>query len=95
MFVSAIAAFSIVPFVRRTTAATPTVAQSCAGRVNFRYDQPAVPSVGTRISVRTSCGPSEVSKTPRKNSTAAMVRLPSRRLYDELRVERRQHGREV
>jgi hypothetical protein len=54
-----------------------------------------VPSVGTRISVRTSCGPSEVSKTPRKNSTAAMVRLPPRRLYDELRVERRQHGREV
>jgi hypothetical protein len=53
MFVSAIAALSIVPFERRTTVATPTVAQSWARRVNFTYDQPAGQSFGTRISAST------------------------------------------
>jgi len=52
-------------------------AQSWARRVNFRYDQPLGPSFGTRISVSTSCGPSAVSKTPRKNSPAGTVRSPS------------------
>ena len=72
MFVSATDASPL-----RTTAATPTVAQSCARRTNFWYDQPPPSSFGTRISVTTSCGPSAVSYTPRKNSAAGITRSPS------------------
>ena len=53
------------PFSRRTSAATPTVAQSCARRLYLRYDQPVqLPSFGTRISVSISSGPIAESKTP-------------------------------
>ena len=69
MFVSAIAARSIEPFERSTTAATATVAQSCARRVIFTYDQPVeAPSFGTRISTSISPAPTAVWKTPVKNS---------------------------
>jgi len=77
MFVNAIAELSTDPFERRTIAVTPTVAQSCERRVNFRYDQPDGPSFGTRISVKTSWGPSTVSKTPVTNSPTGTVRSPS------------------
>ena len=46
MFVSAIRASSTPPLSRRTIAATPTVAQSCARRVNLRYDQPVTAELG-------------------------------------------------
>ena len=58
------------------TAATATVAQSCARRANLMYDHPAPFSFGTRISVRTSCGPRAVSKTPVKKSEAGIRRSP-------------------
>ena len=55
MLVSATDADVAVPLSRRTIAATPTVAQSCARRWYFRYDQPvAPPSFGTLISVSSS-----------------------------------------
>ena len=77
MFTSATAAEVTVPLSRPSTAATPTVAQSWARRRNLRYDQPAkVPSFGTRISVRSSPGPTAVSKTPRKKSAAGTTRSP-------------------
>src|ERR1041384_1636228 len=43
----------VVPFL---TAATPTIAQSRARRLNFWYDQPAPATFGTPISARSSAG---------------------------------------
>ena len=56
------------------TAATPTMAQSWARRLNFWNDQPAPSIFGTLISVRTSSGCRSVSRKPWKKSVAAMVR---------------------
>src|SRR3954452_2212173 len=55
------------------TADTPTRAQSCARRLNFRKLQPSV-ARGTRISVSTSVGASAVSNSPVKNDPASIVR---------------------
>ena len=78
MFVSVILASSTSPLSRRTSAATPTVAQSWARRVNFRYDQPVhASSFGIRISVSISPAPHADSNTPWKNSAAGTVRSPA------------------
>ena len=74
MFVSAIA----VPPPFRATTATATVAQSCALRCIFTYDQPAAPSFGTRTSTSISSGPIAVWKTPVKQLRAAIVLSPPR-----------------
>ena len=58
------------------TAATPTMAQSWARRLNFWNDHPAPARRGTRISVSTSSGARAVSMNPVKNSAAGMVRSP-------------------
>ena len=64
------------PVVPLRTAATPTMAQSWARRLNFWNDQPAPATFGTRISVSSSSGASAVSRKPWKKSVAGMVRSP-------------------
>ena len=58
------------------TAATPTMAQSWARRLNFWNDQPAPGTFGTRISVSSSSGASADSRNPVKKSVAAISRSP-------------------
>ncbi len=55
-----------------STAATPTIAQSWARRLNFSNAQPTPGTAGTRISVSTSSGASAVSRKPVKKSSAAI-----------------------
>ena len=59
------------------TAATPTMAQSRARRLNFWNDQRAPGAFGKRISVSISSGRSAVSRNPVKNPAAGMVRSPA------------------
>ncbi len=96
MFVKATEAAVALPLSRCTSAATPTVAQSWARRLYFRYDQPVEsPSFGTLISVSSSPGPTAVSNTPVKKSAAATVRSPPGPTIDELGAEGEHHGGQV
>ena len=67
---------SATPGVSPPTAATPTIAQSCARRLNFSNAQPAPLVLGTRTSVMISSGASAVSRKPWKKSSAAITRSP-------------------
>ena len=67
---------SAIPVLPLRTAATPTIAQSCARRLNFWNDHPAPGNFGTRISVSSSSGASADSRKPVKKSPAAIVRSP-------------------
>ena len=67
---------SATPGSSPVTAATPTIAQSCARRLNFWNAQPAPLVLRTRTSVITSSGASAVSRNPSKNSEAGIVRSP-------------------
>ena len=64
----------VPPFTRVATA--PTIAQSCARRLNFSYAKPAAPVLRTWISVSSSSGASAVSRNPWKKSVAATERVP-------------------
>jgi hypothetical protein len=77
MLASAMRASRTEPLSRVSSTATPTVGQSIARRLYFRYDQPVqVPSFGTRISTSSSPGSIAVSHTARKNLSAGTVRSP-------------------
>ena len=67
---------SATPGVSPPTAATPTIAQSWARRLNFSNAQPAPSVFGTRTSVMISSGASAVSRKSRKKSSAAITRSP-------------------
>ena len=70
MLVSPMRAELMLPSSFSTTAATPTIAQSCDLRANFLYDQPVFgPSLGTLTSVTTSCSPrSGIRKSTKKSA---------------------------
>ena len=73
------AASSTLPLSRRSTAATPTVAQSWARRLNFRYDQP----LDARASARGSPSARPAARAPsrrrpRKKSAAGNRPLAAR-----------------
>ena len=84
-----------MPVVPLRTAATPTMAQSWARRLNFWNDQPAPPALGTRTSVSSSSGASAVSRKPWKKSVAAMVRSPDRAARHERAAEGEHHRGQV
>ena len=86
---------SAMPAVPLRTAATPTMAQSCARRLNFWNDQPAPGIFGTRISMSISSGASAVSRKPSKKSVAAISASTVRALRDERAPEREHYCREV
>ena len=67
---------SATPGASPPTAATPTIAQSCARRLNFWNAQPAPLVLGTRTSVMISSGASAVSRKSWKKSSAAITRSP-------------------
>ena len=60
----------------RRHAATPTIAQSCARRLNFWKPHPAPCIFGTRISVSSSSAASADVRKPSKKSAAAISRVP-------------------
>ena len=77
------------------TAATPTMAQSWARRLNFSNAQPAPSVFGTRTSVMISSGASAVSRKPRKKSSAAITRSPPLPRTTMLPPEREDHRGQV
>ena len=97
MFVSATEAAVAEPLSRWTSAATPTVAQSCARRWYLMYDQPVEsPSFGTLISVSTLPRPDgAVSNTPVKKPAAGHGPLAAGAGDDELGAEGQHHRGQV
>ena len=95
MFVSAIGVLT-PPLSRRTTAATPTVAQSCARRVNLRYDQPVAAELRHADLGQHLLRPERPSR--RRRGRSPPPRPSARRsgpAIDELGVEREHHRRQV
>ena len=62
MLVRPMRASVIVPPSTLTVAATATMDQACATRLNFSYRAPQPVYFGKRIAVRISCGPMAVVK---------------------------------
>ena len=70
---------SATPVVPFRTAATPTMAQSWARRLNFWNDQPAPVAFGMRTSVSSSSGARAVSRKPVKKSAQKTAQKTSRK----------------
>ena len=96
MFVRATDAPVAEPLSRCTSAATPTVAQSCARRWYFRYDQPVEsPSFGTRISVSSSPLADGGLEHPGEEVARQRPSLAAGTGDHELGAERQHHRREI
>ena len=76
-----------------TTAATPTIAQSCARRLNLTYALLA--AFGTRTAVRISSAESDVWRKSTNRSAAAIVRCPPGPSTVTVAVEREEDRRQV
>ena len=84
-----------MPVVPLRTAATPTIAQSWARRLNFWNDQPAPATFGTRISVSSSSGASAVSRKPGEEVVGRDLALAPAGRGDERGAEREHDGGQI
>ena len=96
MFTSPTEAPATEPLSRWTSAATPTVAQSCARRLALRYAQPVEsPSFGTRDLDEHLAGPERGLEHAGEELGGRHDALAALAPRDELRAEREHHGRQV